>query len=175
LFVKPYSSLAISGIYLLIGIFLLSNYLYANKGLIGIAIITNSTFIGLGQYLEFYFPLASIVTNLMGGILSFVAIVVFYYWKEGQRHIQVRIKNEKVQETTKKENPLKKIKFLFQLLRKQRKLVKEKGYSNSLAFQFIYVEYQEEKSKAEEKNALDFILGKEVTLQRNEYNQTSKQ
>lgn len=151
----------------------MSNHLYANKGLIGVALITNSIFIGLGQYLEFYIPLISFITNILGVVLSIFSIVVFYYWKEGQRHVEVRIKNEKIEEVIQKPSLIGRIKLFITLSKKYKKLVKEKGYSKILAIQFLYVEYQEEKMKKEEKNALDFILGKEVILQRNEYDQTS--
>ncbi|WP_019156940.1 hypothetical protein [Robertmurraya massiliosenegalensis] len=156
---------------MLIGAYLLGKYLHGNKGIIGIALITNAVFIGLGQYLEFYISLISFVTNIMGVILSFIVMVIFYYWKEGQKHYEVRIKNEKVEEELPKVSIEEKIKLLITLLKKARKYHKEKGYSKKLAFQFAFVEIQEEKSKVEEKNALDFVLGKEVILQRNEYDQ----
>jgi hypothetical protein len=169
--VKPYLTFSIVIIYSIVGIYILSNYLYANKGLVGIALITNSIFIGLGQYLEFYVPLASFVTNILGALLSFFSIIVFYYWKEGQRHVQVRVKNERAEDIIKKNKPSS-IKIGYQLLKRQRQLVKDKGYSQLLAFQFAYVEYHEDQIKKEEKNAIDFILGREVILQRNEYDQS---
>ncbi|MGA5691363.1 hypothetical protein [Cytobacillus pseudoceanisediminis] len=88
-------------------------------------------------------------------------------------HVQVRIKKEKIEEpSTDNTSPFEKIKLLIKLLKKYRKLVKEKEYSHVLAFQFVYVEYQEEKNNKEVKNALDFVLGREVVLQRNEYDQS---
>lgn len=171
---KPYWIISIAILYLFIGLFLLSNYLYTNKSLVGIALITNSVFVGLGQYLELYFPLASIITNLFGGILSIVSVIVFYYWKEGKRHVQVRIKNERQEEKPTKDGSLSKFKVFIRLLKRQRALVREKGYSHGLALQFAYVEYQEEQRKSEEKNALNFVLGREVILQRHEYDNRSE-
>ncbi|MEQ2529170.1 hypothetical protein WMO40_21075 [Bacillaceae bacterium CLA-AA-H227] len=150
----------------------MGNYLYAKKGLVGVALITNSIFIGLGQYLEYYVPLISFITNILGAVLSIFAVVIFYYWKEGQRHVEVQIKNEKVEEVTKKLSLYEKIKLLIGFITRYRRLRKEKQYSTVLALQFLYIEYQEEKYKKEEKNALDFILGREVILQRNEYDRS---
>lgn len=170
--VKPYWSISIAVIYLLIGIYIMSNFLYSNKGLVGIALITNSIFVGLGQYLEYYIPLISFLTNILGAALSIFSVVIFYYWKEGQRRVQIHIRNERLEDTQKKASKFSKILIVLKLFKRQRELIKEKGYPKMLAFQFAYIESLEEKMKKEEKNALDFVLGKEVILQRNEYDQS---
>lgn len=173
LFVFPYIWLPLGIVFVLLGLYWISQYTHRNRGVIAIALFTNGTFISLGQYLETVMPAISFLINILGVVLSFVMMLLWYYWKEGQRHVQVRIKQEKVDEEIKKDtNIFNTIKLLFYLKKRQKNLIKEKGYSRKLAFQFAYIEYQEEKEKKEEKNALDFILGKEVILQRNEYDQS---
>lgn len=172
--IKPYLFIPLSLIYLLIGVYVLINNLYSNTGLMGVMLLVISTCIGLGQYLDFYFPLSSFLTNIFGAMFSLVAVVVFYYWKEGQRHVKVRIKNEKVDDSIQKVAILERIKFLASLIKRQRQIVKDKGYSQLLALQFAYIEYQEEKMKIEANNLINFVLGKEVLLQRNEYDQSSE-
>lgn len=169
----PYLFITIAMIYLLVGIYNFVKNMYSNAGLLGMALITNSIFIALGQYLEFYFPLSSIATNVFGVIASIVTVLVFYYWREGQKHVKVRIKNEKRDESIQKVSILDRIKFLATLIKRQRQLVTDKRYSQMLALQFAYIEYQEEKTKKEENNSIDFVLGKEVILQRNEYDQST--
>lgn len=171
--VFPYVWLPMGIVLALMGAWWLYRYKYKNRGVLAIALFTNGTFIALGQYLEFIVPAISILVNILGAILTIIMMLLWYYWKEGQRHVQVRIKKEKIEEpSTDNTSPLAKIKILIKLLKKYRKLVKEKGYSHVLAFQFVYVEYQEEKNNKEVKNALDFVLGREVVLQRNEYDQS---
>lgn len=173
LYVFPYIWLPLGIMFTLLGLFWISQYTHRNRGVVSIALFTNGTFISLGQYLETVVPAISILVNILGVILSFVMMLIWYYWKEGQRHVQIRIKQEKaVEEVQKDTNIFQKIKVFIRLLKRQRSLVKEKGYSSKLAFQFAYIEYQEEKDKQEEKNSLDFILGREVILQRNEYDQS---
>lgn len=174
IFVFPYIWLPVGVMLALIGVFWLYKYKYKNRGVLAISIFTNGTFVALGQYLEIIVPAISILINILGVIMSVLMMLIWYYWKEGQRHVRIRVKNEKVEEDSENHNPgfFEKAKFILFLIKKQEKYRKEKGYSRILAFQFAYVEFQEEKRKQEEKNALDFVLGKEVILQRNEYDQS---
>lgn len=112
------------------------------------------------------------MTNFLGIILSVISVVIFYYWKEGQRRVQIRVKNEKAFEPVRNKTFLEVIKIAFKIVLRTISIKKEKGYSLILAFQFAYVEYHEDQMKKEEKNALDFVLGKVVILQRNEYDQS---
>jgi hypothetical protein len=171
LFVFPYLWVPLGISYLSIGLFGLFRYKYRKRGVVSIAIFTNGTMIAFGQYLESYIPGASIPVNLVGSVLSFLMMIVWYYFSEGRRHVEVRVKQEKVMKEEPKSS-FENIRTLIYFIKKTIEFRKNNGYPFFLAFQFVYVEYQEEKSTKSKKNALDFVLGVEVKLQRNEYDQS---
>jgi hypothetical protein len=147
-------------------------YRLHNAGLISIAIFTNGVFISLGQYLEYYVPAISIPVNIFGSVFTFPIMLIFYYWKEGQRRVEIRVKQEKlIEEELPKFNAWDKFRLFLKLRKRKKQIAKSKGIGNILAWQYAYVEYKEEIEKQDELNSLDFILGKEVILQRNEYDQ----
>jgi hypothetical protein len=170
--VFPYLWLPIGLLFGLLGAFWLYKYTHKNRGVLSVAIFTNGTFVALGQYLETVVPAVSIIVNILGVVLTLVMMMLFYYWKEGQRHVQVRVKQEKmvIEEEI---SSFEKLRLFITLLKKQRTLIKSKGYPKLLAFQFALVEYHEERANLAKNNAIDFVLGKEVILQRNEYDQST--
>ncbi|MFS0783494.1 hypothetical protein [Bacillus sp. 1P06AnD] len=171
--VLPFIWLVIGVILAVLGGSWLFVYKYNHKSVPAIAIFTNGVFTALGQYLESVFPASSILINTLGMVLTIFMMLLWYYWKEGQRHVEVRVKKEKVIDEPAEANSIfERLRFLLSLRKRQKQLMKEKQYPSVLAFQFAYVEHKENEMKKEEKNALDFILGQEVELKRNEYDQS---
>lgn len=173
LLVNPYLWIPIGLMMATLGLVGLYQYTYKNHGVVALAVFTNGTFISLGQYLETIVPAISILVNFIGILLSILMMVVWYYWKEGHKQVNVRIKREKVDSVPKAElSAIEKLQLFISFITRFKELVKVKKYSPLLALQFVYVEHQEKLHYKEEKNSLDFILGEEVLLERNEYDQS---
>ena len=127
----------------------------------------NFVFVMVGPYLNSYIPKIAIVTSILGLILSFICMAVIYsYLKQKQPH-KVRIKRvNKEEEAKKKAQPSEKVKNFLWVVNRQSEL---KGqYPLRLRWQVAYVDLLEELQKKEEKNAVDFIIGKKVNLENTE-------
>lgn len=170
--VQPYIWIVIGGVLAIIGAIQFAKYKYHNRGVYGIGTFTLGVFIALGQYLELYIPLASIVVNFIGFIVSIPLMVVFYYWKEGQKKVEVRIKRERdnLADTQNKRTFIEKIRMIqrfFQLFE-----TTNKEWKWSFRLKKSYALLHHELNNQSKKNAVDFTILEEVTLNRNEYDQT---
>lgn len=171
--VMPFIWIPVGIGYALLGLFWLYLYKYKNRGVVAMGIFTVGTFVAFGQYLEFYLPAASIVVNLFGSVLSLGMMLIWYYFKEGQRRLEVRVKKEKFEtEQIKEENIFDKIRHLKKILTLQKEVKKDTDYSSWMAFETAYVQYFEEIERQNQKNAVDFNLMREVVMMRNEYDQS---
>lgn len=169
--VFPYLWLVLSLILTALGGFYLYKYRFNNTGVSAIGIFTNGVFIALGQYLENYVPAISIPVNLFGAALTIPMMILFYYWKEGQRRVEVRVKHEKAEEIVVDMSIWQRYKVFRNIRKRKNELMVEKKIPTLLAWQYAYVEYREALEKEKEVNALYFVLGREVVLERNEYDQ----
>lgn len=155
----------------IVGVIQFARYKYLNRGVYGVGIFTVGTFITLGQYLEMYFPLASIVTNFIGFIVSIPLMVVFYYWKEGQKNVEIRIRHEK--DTVGIDNKrtfIENIRIFNRFI--QLFKTTDKEWKWTFRIKKSYAMLYQELNQKELKNAIDFTILQEVTLNRNEYDQT---
>lgn len=168
--VQPYVWLLIGIVLVILGAMQFAKYKFHNRGVYGIGTFIMGLFISLGQFLEFYMPLASIVTNFIGFISSIPLMIVFYYWKEGQKNKQVRIKQEKESVVVKEETLLEKLKFCYKIIKFFKDTGKDLSFWKRLGNAYVLAD--KEKNYVELKNAVDFHFIQEVQLNRNEYDQT---
>lgn len=156
----------------IISLIWLVRYKFKNRAVLSIAMFTNGVMIALGQYLETIVPAISLLVSLLGGLLSLLMMVVWYYFKEGKRHVEVRIKREvEMVEYSEQQSIRDRLREL-RMIKKRAKELSLEGCEKILAYQIAWVEFAEEKALKEEKNSLDFVLGREVYLSRNEYDQS---
>lgn len=170
--VQPYVWLVIGCVLAIIGATQFAKNKYHNRGVYSMGTFTVGVFIALGQYLEFYLPLASIVINFIGFIVSIPLMVVFYYWKEGQKKVEVRVKREQedLVNTPNKRTFIEKIRIVQRFL--QLLKTTDKEWTLSFRMKKSYAMLHKEMNLIAEKNAIDFTILQEVSLNRNEYDQT---
>ena len=138
--VKPYIWLIIGLFYSGYGMYSLAKNRYRNQGVVAIAIFANGLFIALGQYLERFFPIVSIFTNLLGVIASFLLMVVFYYWKEGQKKQEIIIRQTKVVEVVKVSFATR-IKTVFKKLNEMQKFKKAHTVSPLFTLKYAFIKF----------------------------------
>lgn len=172
-YVKPYLWLVIGLLFTIYGMYSFTQNRFLNRGVASVAIFTNGIFIALGQYLEFYIPIASIFTNLFGFFASFPLMIVFYYWKEGHKKQDIIIRQKKV-EVVIKTSPVERIKIFIRILRELQQFKKTHSVSPwfSLKYTIIKTIYLDQNIR--KNNAIDFTLGRRATLERSEHDQTSR-
>lgn len=168
--VQPYLWLVTGIILAVFGVIQFAKYKYHNRGVYGMGTFTIGVFVALGQYLELYIPLASIVVNFIGFICSIPLMVVFYYWKEGQKNVEVRVKREREVLSDNKRTFIQKIRILVRFLQLFKTTNKEWKWSFRLKKSYALL--HQEQNYQGSKNAVDFAILQEVTLNRNEYDQT---
>lgn len=171
--VIPWLWIPIGIVTLLMGLAGLYFYRFKNRGVVAMGLFTVGTFVAFGQYLEYYLPAASIFINIFGVALSVIMMVLWYYFKEGHKRKEVRVKKEKFEVEEMKVKEVGSVRFLWRVIRRYLKVKKAHPYGNVDAWAIAYYEVDKELTDKPRMNAIDFDLARKVAMVRNEYDQTT--